>query len=104
MGEEREELKERGNKHEDKIMRDNAKLQKEVKTRVQYVVEVLGKIEAGLKMPVIRSDKQRSTSRSPGKEERRVRRMSPGDEERKEKRNKRKDPSSSDDASDGEQK
>ena len=53
-------------------------------------MEVLGKIEAGLKMPVIRSDKQRSTSRSPGKEERRVRRMSPGDEERKEKRNKRK--------------
>ena len=53
-------------------------------------MEVLGKIEAGLKMPVIRNDKQRSTSRSPGKEERRVRRMSPGDEERKEKRNKRK--------------
>ena len=53
-------------------------------------MEVLGKIEAGLKMPVIRNEKQRSTSRSPGKEERRVRRMSPGDEERKEKRNKRK--------------
>ena len=27
LKEEREELKERGNKHEDKIMRDNAKLQ-----------------------------------------------------------------------------
>ena len=41
-------------------------------------------------MPVIRNEKQRSSSRSPGKEERRIRRMSPEEEERKEKRNKRK--------------
>ena len=38
----------------------------------------MGKIEAGLKMPVIRNDKRRSSSVSPEKEERRVRRMSPG--------------------------
>merc|ERR1712061_254840 len=95
MGEEREELKERGNKHEDKIMRDNAKLQKEVKTRVQYVVEVLGKIEAGLKMPVMHHEKRRSSSGSPEKEERRVRRMSAGgyeDSSKEQRRNNRKGP------------
>merc|ERR1712088_910359 len=81
LKEEREDLKERGNKHEDKIMRENAKLQKEVKTRVQYVVEVLGKIEAGLKMPVLQHEKRRSSSGSPGKEERRIRRMSPDEYE-----------------------
>ena len=50
--------------------------QKEVKTRVQYVVEVLGKIEAGLKMPIIDNETRIKYSGSP-KEERRVRRMSP---------------------------
>ena len=42
---------------------------------------MLSKIEAGLKMPVIRHDK-RSATRSPEKEERMVRRLSPGNYER----------------------
>ena len=45
------------------------------------MVEVLGKIEAALKMPVIRNNKARSGSPTPEKEERRIRRMSPDEYE-----------------------
>ena len=53
----------------------------------------MGKIEAGLKMPVMQHEKLRSSSGSPGKEERSIRRMSPGgheDSSKEQRRNNRK--------------
>merc|ERR1719232_161730 len=44
----REALKSQGNKHEDNIMKENAKLQKEVKYRIQYMKEYTEKIDKGL--------------------------------------------------------
>merc|ERR1711974_390462 len=49
LKEQREVLKDAGQKHEDQDMRENAKLQKEVKTRITYVVEALGKMDEVLK-------------------------------------------------------
>ncbi len=46
-------LQEDGHVHEDKIMRENAKLQKEVKSRIQYILDVLSKMETALQQPVI---------------------------------------------------
>merc|ERR1712083_834230 len=74
LKEQREALKEDGAVHEDQIMKENAKLQKEVKSRIQYIVDVLGKMETALKLPVL-PDKSRTRSPSP-KETRRVRKAS----------------------------
>ena len=49
-------------------------LQKEVKSRIQYIIDVLGKMEIALQQPVI-PDKSRTRSPSP-KETRRVRKAS----------------------------
>ena len=49
-------------------------LQKEVKSRIQYIVDVLGKMDTALQQPVI-PDKVRTRSPSP-KETRRVRKAS----------------------------
>ncbi|CAB4060492.1 unnamed protein product [Lepeophtheirus salmonis] len=48
LKEQREALKDGGAKHEDKIMKDNARLQKEVKNRLSHMKEVLDKINVGL--------------------------------------------------------
>jgi len=48
LKEQREVLKASGNKHEDTIMKDNAKLQKEVKYRIQYMKDYTEKIDNGL--------------------------------------------------------
>merc|ERR1712098_340659 len=48
LKEQREVLKASGNKHEDTIMKDNAKLQKEVKYRIQYIKDYTEKIDNGL--------------------------------------------------------
>jgi len=70
LKEQREALKEGGAKHEDKIMKDNAKLQKEVKSRIEHMNHVSIKISIGLEQPVIssfpkkKSKNMRSTSTS----------------------------------------
>merc|ERR1711974_229626 len=46
----------------DKIMRENAKLQKEVKTRISYIVDALGKMEEVLKRQA-ELDDRRSVSK-----------------------------------------
>merc|ERR1712110_942072 len=48
LKEQREALKHQGQKHEDTIMKGNAKLQKEVKYRINYMKEYMEKIEKGL--------------------------------------------------------
>merc|ERR1712106_642443 len=48
LKEQREALKQQGQKHEDTIMKENAKLQKEVKYRITYMKEYMEKIEKGL--------------------------------------------------------
>lgn len=48
LKEQREALKLQGQKHEDTIMKENAKLQKEVKYRITYMKDYMVKIEAGL--------------------------------------------------------
>merc|ERR1712083_793961 len=74
LKEQREALKEDGAVHEDLIMKENAKLQKEVKSRIQYIVDVLDKMDTALEQPVI-VEKSRTRSPSP-KETRRVRKTS----------------------------
>jgi len=48
LKEQREILKGQGHKHEDNIMKENAKLQKEVKYRISYMKEYMEKIDKGL--------------------------------------------------------
>lgn len=48
LKEQREALKLQGQKHEDTIMKENAKLQKEVKYRITYMKDYMVKIEKGL--------------------------------------------------------
>merc|ERR1719422_1344109 len=48
LKQQREALKSQGHKHEDNIMKENAKLQKEVKYRIQYMKEYTEKIDKGL--------------------------------------------------------
>merc|ERR1719186_83054 len=48
LKEQREALKQQGQKHEDNIMKENAKLQKEVKYRIQYMKDYMEKIDKGL--------------------------------------------------------
>lgn len=48
LKEQREALKQQGQKHEDNIMKENAKLQKEVKYRIQYMKDYMDKIDKGL--------------------------------------------------------
>jgi hypothetical protein len=45
--EQRESLKEQGLKHEDNIMKDNARLQKEVKSRIMYMKNCIEDINKG---------------------------------------------------------
>jgi hypothetical protein len=77
LKEQREALKEDGAVHEDLIMKENAKLQKEVKSRVQYIIDVLGKMDIALEQPVLSPVVEKSRTRSPSpKETRRVRKAS----------------------------
>ena len=48
MQEQREALKQQGQKHEDTIMKDNARLQKEVKHRIHYMKDYIEKIDKGI--------------------------------------------------------
>jgi len=48
LKEQRESLKMQDHKHEDTIMKENAKLQKEVKHRIQYLKELIDKLDKGL--------------------------------------------------------
>ena len=48
LQEQREALKQQGQKHEDTIMKDNARLQKEVKHRILYMKEFIEKIDKGI--------------------------------------------------------
>ncbi len=48
LQEQREALKEQGQKHEDSIMKDNARLQKEVKHRIEYMKSYIEKIDKGI--------------------------------------------------------
>jgi len=56
LKEQREALKEDGAVHEDKIMKENHKLQKEVKARIQYILDVLGKMETALQQPIFEEE------------------------------------------------
>jgi hypothetical protein len=47
LQEQRESLKEQGLKHEDNIMKDNARLQKEVKSRIMYMKNCIEDINKG---------------------------------------------------------
>merc|ERR1712113_757990 len=81
LKEQREALKEDGAVHEDKIMKENHKLQKEVKARIQYILDVLGKMETALQQPIFEEEPP-SRIRSPSpKETRRVKRASSEDHE-----------------------
>ena len=55
-------------------------LQKEVKARIQYILDVLGKMESALQQPIFDEEPSRTRSPSP-KETRRVKRASSEDNE-----------------------
>jgi len=63
LKEQREALKQQGQKHEDNIMKENAKLQKEVKYRIQYMKDYMDKIDKGLEEDL--KKQQAETNRHP---------------------------------------
>merc|ERR1712066_589427 len=63
LKEQREALKQQGQKHEDSIMKENAKLQKEVKYRITYMKEYMEKIEKGLAEDAQREKERKGAER-----------------------------------------
>jgi len=63
LKEQREALKQQGQKHEDSIMKENAKLQKEVKYRITYMKDYMEKIEKGLAEDAQREKERKEVER-----------------------------------------
>jgi len=102
LKEQREALKLQGQKHEDTIMKENAKLQKEVKYRITYMKDYMVKIEAGLaddaKLQAEMKERRRLEEERMWREQEEARRAEEENREKKAKKKKKgksRDPSSS---------
>jgi len=110
LKEQREALKLQGQKHEDTIMKENAKLQKEVKYRITYMKDYMVKIEAGLaddaKLQAEMKERRRLDEERMWREqeERRAEEESRDKKAKKKKKTKSRDPSSSPSEDDSERK